>query len=104
MRGVASTGTSPLPSASAMSASVTSRARDGGQAGSGAIAYHTQPGVTGHLVIDDAVLQRTVSTALQQGGDFAEVFAEDRRSTALSLDDSKVEVRSRAGSRLPGSG
>jgi TldD protein len=42
-------------------------------------------------VIDEAVLQRTLRAALQRGGDFAEVFAEDRRSSSARLDDGKVE-------------
>ena len=32
-------------------------------------------------MIEEAVLQRTLQTALRHGGDFAEVFAEDRRSS-----------------------
>jgi len=43
------------------------------------------------MVIDDAVLERTLHAALRGGGDFAEVFAEDRRSASARLDDSKVE-------------
>jgi TldD protein len=42
-------------------------------------------------VIDADVLERTLSTALRGGGDFAEVFAEDRRSTSARLDDGRVE-------------
>ncbi len=42
-------------------------------------------------VIDDAVLERTLHVALREGGDFAEVFAEDRRLASARLDDSKVE-------------
>ena len=42
-------------------------------------------------MIDEAVLQRTLAAALQRGGDFAEVFAEDRRSSSARLDDAKVE-------------
>jgi TldD protein len=42
-------------------------------------------------VIEDAVLQRTLHTALKDGGDFAEVFAEDRRTASARLDDAKVE-------------
>ena len=43
------------------------------------------------MVIDDAVLERTLHAALRGGGDFAEVFAEDRRSASARLDDAKVE-------------
>ena len=42
-------------------------------------------------MIDDAVVQRTLDRALRTGGDFAEVFAEDRRGTSAMLDDGKVE-------------
>ena len=42
-------------------------------------------------MIDEAVLQRTLHDALRNGGDFAEVFAEDRRTSAARLDDGKVE-------------
>ena len=42
-------------------------------------------------MIDEAVLQRTLQTALRDGGDFAEVFAEDRRVASARLDDAKVE-------------
>jgi TldD protein len=42
-------------------------------------------------LIDDALLQRTLGTALRHGGDFAEVFAEDRRVASARLDDGKVE-------------
>jgi TldD protein len=42
-------------------------------------------------LIEESVLQRTLQTALRHGGDFAEVFAEDRRSASARLDDGKVE-------------
>ena len=42
-------------------------------------------------MIEESVLQRTLQTALRHGGDFAEVFAEDRRSASARLDDAKVE-------------
>jgi TldD protein len=42
-------------------------------------------------LIEESVLQRTLQTALRRGGDFAEVFAEDRRSASARLDDAKVE-------------
>ncbi|HET7654056.1 MAG TPA: TldD/PmbA family protein [Acidimicrobiales bacterium] len=42
-------------------------------------------------MIEEAVLQRVLSTALRTGGDFAEVFAEDRRSSSAVLDDGRVE-------------
>ncbi|HEX9467254.1 MAG TPA: TldD/PmbA family protein [Acidimicrobiia bacterium] len=42
-------------------------------------------------MIEEAVLQRTLQTALRRGGDFAEVFVEDRRVASARLDDAKVE-------------
>jgi len=42
-------------------------------------------------VIDEQVLERTLHAALRGGGDFAEVFAEDRRASSARLDDAKVE-------------
>ena len=42
-------------------------------------------------MIDDAVVQRVLGVALRTGGDFAEVFAEDRRSSSAHFDDGKVE-------------
>ncbi len=43
------------------------------------------------MLIEEAVLQRTLQSALQHGGDFAEVFAEDRRLASARFDDGKVE-------------
>jgi TldD protein len=42
-------------------------------------------------MIEEAVLQRVLGAALQTGGDFAEVFAEDRRGSAAQLDDGRIE-------------
>ena len=42
-------------------------------------------------MIDEAVIGRVLGTALKTGGDFAEVFAEDKRSSSALLDDGKVE-------------
>ncbi len=43
------------------------------------------------VVIDTPVLERVLSEALRHGGDFAEVFAEDRVSSSAVLDDGRVE-------------
>ena len=43
------------------------------------------------LVIDHDVLERILSGALRTGAEFAEVYAEDKRSTSASLDDGRVE-------------
>jgi TldD protein len=51
------------------------------------------PPVTGSVtgVIDHDILQRVLTTAMRSGGDFAEVYAEDKRSTSAGLDDGRVE-------------
>jgi len=42
-------------------------------------------------MIEESVLNQTLSTALRNGGDFAEVFVEDRKSSSALLDDGKIE-------------
>jgi TldD protein len=42
-------------------------------------------------MIDSALLQETLRHALRGGGDFAEVFIEDRRSSTARFDDGRVE-------------
>jgi TldD protein len=42
-------------------------------------------------VIEPDVVERTLAVALARGGDFAEVFAEDRSTVAARLDDGRVE-------------
>ena len=42
-------------------------------------------------MIESDVLERVLAAGLSTGADFAEVFAEDRRSTGALLDDGKVE-------------
>ena len=42
-------------------------------------------------MLEEAVVKRVLGTALRTGGDFAEIFAEDRRSSSARLDDGKVE-------------
>lgn len=42
-------------------------------------------------MIDTPVVEAVLSEALRTGGDFAEIFAEDRSSSAASLDDGRVE-------------
>jgi TldD protein len=42
-------------------------------------------------MIDEAVVARVLTAALRTGGDFAEVFAEDRRTSSARLDDGKIE-------------
>ena len=42
-------------------------------------------------LVDQSVLQTTLDRALRDGGDFAEVFVEDRRSSSARFDDGRVE-------------
>jgi TldD protein len=42
-------------------------------------------------VLDSSVIQRVLGSALRTGGDFAEIFVEDRRSSSARLDDGRVE-------------
>ena len=42
-------------------------------------------------MIDTPVLERVLGAALRHGGEFAEVFAEDRSSSSAVLDDGRVE-------------
>jgi TldD protein len=42
-------------------------------------------------VIEESVISRTLGTALSTGGEFAEIFVEDKRSSSAVLDDGKVE-------------
>jgi len=42
-------------------------------------------------VIDHDVLERVLSAAMRSGGEFAEIYAEDKRSTSAGLDDRRVE-------------
>ena len=42
-------------------------------------------------MIDSPVLERVLSQALRHGGDFAEVFAEDKSTSSALLDDGRVE-------------
>jgi TldD protein len=42
-------------------------------------------------VLEQGVIQRTLGAALRTGGDFAEVFVEDKRATSARLDDGRVE-------------
>ena len=41
--------------------------------------------------IEESVVQRVLNGALRTGGDFAELFVEDRRSSSARLDDGRVE-------------
>jgi TldD protein len=46
---------------------------------------------SGPLLLEALVVERVLGAALAHGADFAEVFAEDRRSTSAVLDDGRVE-------------
>ncbi len=53
-------------------------------------------------MIDESVAAGTLSEALATGGEFAEVFVEDRRSSSALLDDGKVEELSSGRTRGAG--
>ncbi len=42
-------------------------------------------------MLDHELINRTLGTALRTGGEFAEVFVEDKRSSSAMLDDGRVE-------------
>ena len=42
-------------------------------------------------MLEPELINRTLAAALRTGGDFAEVFVEDKRSSAAVLDDGRVE-------------
>src|ERR1700741_2832315 len=44
-----------------------------------------------HDVVESDVLERVLGTAMRTGGEFAEVFIEDKRSTMAGLDDGRIE-------------
>lgn len=54
------------------------------------------------MLVDVELAQRVLARALRRGGDFAEVFVEDRRSTAAVLDDGRVEELASARDRGAG--
>jgi len=53
-------------------------------------------------VIEDDVVAATLAAALRTGGEFAEVFVEDKRNSSAVLDDGKVEELSSGRSRGAG--
>jgi len=64
----------------------------GGQTGvDGHRRYHSEPLALEVSVLDHELINRTLGTALRTGGEFAEVFVEDKRSSSAMLDDGRVE-------------
>jgi TldD protein len=51
----------------------------------------TIPPVTDTPLVEPDVLERVLGAALGRGGDMAEIFVEDRQSSAASLDDRRIE-------------
>src|ERR687892_1337794 len=45
-------------------------------------------------MLDEALVRDVLRAALKSGGRFAEIYAEERRSTSLRLDDRKIEEAS----------
>jgi len=89
-RGVASTGTEPDPMAMAVSVGPTTMLarpfRPTTALTQGTLALGRLRGV-----IDSDVLERVLAAAVRTGADFAEVYAEDKRSTSAGLDDGRIE-------------
>ncbi len=54
------------------------------------------------MLIEPAVVETTLHRALAEGGDFADVFVEDRSSTSATYDDGKVEEMRSSRSRGAG--
>ncbi|HCZ11699.1 MAG TPA: peptidase C69, partial [Nitrospiraceae bacterium] len=42
-------------------------------------------------MVDDGILQRLIRKALSNGGEYADIFIEQRRSSAVQLEDDKIE-------------
>jgi TldD protein len=53
-------------------------------------------------LIEPALAERVLARALARGGDFAEVFCEDRAGFAVAIDESRVENAQRGGERGAG--
>ena len=53
-------------------------------------------------MIDQALLEKTLTTATARGGEFAEIFVEDRQSSGALLDDDRIEELSSGRSRGAG--
>jgi TldD protein len=51
----------------------------------------TLPAPPGDPIVDAGTLERVLTAGLRRGGDFAEVFVEDRVASGITLDDRKVE-------------
>src|SRR3954452_17922216 len=47
--------------------------------------------MAGHDTVESDVLERVLGAAMRTGGEFAEVFIEDKRSTMAGLDDGRIE-------------
>jgi len=54
------------------------------------------------LVIDQSLLESTLAVATSRGGEFAEVFVEDRQTSGALLDDNRIEELSSGRSRGAG--
>lgn len=52
---------------------------------------HDSTASTEPALLDDTVVERVIAAGLERGADFAEVFAEEKRSSSALLDDGRVE-------------
>ena len=53
--------------------------------------FGREPGLESVPVLDEGLVRDILALALSSGGDLAEIFAEERRSTSLRLDDRRIE-------------
>ncbi|MGA0893604.1 MAG: TldD/PmbA family protein [Ilumatobacteraceae bacterium] len=58
--------------------------------------------MSGLSIIEKDVLERVLSAAVRTGAEFAEVYAEDKRSTGVNLDDGRVDQVARGRDRGAG--
>src|SRR3954453_4492271 len=59
--------------------------------GGGAATPHQEHQMSDPAMVPDEMAQRVIARALSRGGDFAELFCEERRGFTLSIDESRVE-------------
>src|SRR3954469_8053506 len=59
--------------------------------GGGAATPHQEHQMSDPVMVPEEMAQRVIARALSRGGDFAELFCEERRGFTLSIDESRVE-------------
>lgn len=59
-------------------------------ANTGGVATSEAPFITGPHAIDDSLIAQALGVALEQGGDFADLYFEYRRAASISMEDGRV--------------